>query len=121
MIKPNPNESGATPIRALVLREGAPATVEAVTPSSDGFSAVVGNKPMMIGMTSEYSLVLSSEPDESARPNLRVVDAGGPGMGLIAGACFVVKHNDSGRVVSLDDGDVVALRGYLEARRVGSC
>ncbi len=116
------NKKSVAPVRVLVMREGAPAVVESLPPTGESFASVVGENPLMVGMTSEYSLVLSGEPTAKARPNLRVIEAGGPGNGLIAGTCFVVKHNGSnGAVVSLDDADIVALRGYIEARRVGAC
>lgn len=115
------NKKSVAPVRILVMREGAPAVVECIPPTGESFANLVGDKPLMVGMTSDYSLVLSGEPADKARPNLRVVDAGGPGMGLIAGPCFVIKHAATGSVVSLDDCDIVALRGYMEARRVGAC
>lgn len=108
-------------VRALVLREGRPAIVEAIDPTPEGFAALVGGEPLVLPLTDDYLLLLANEAPTSARPNLRLIDAGDPGTGLVAGTCVVMKANEIGSLTSLSEGEAAALRGALEGRRVGSC
>lgn len=108
-------------IRALVLRESLPAVVEGINPSEDGFAALVGGDPFVVPLTDDFLLLLCREAPASARPNLRLIDAGDPGTGLVAGTVVVMKASESGSLVSLSDAEITALRGALEGRRVGSC
>lgn len=113
-----PSLSTASSLRSIVLREGRPAVVEQVAPNTDAFAHLVGGEPMILPLTDDYAVIFAQ--DGSPRPNVRVIDAGGPGLGMIPGTCFVLRHHD-GSLASLDDGDIAALRGWLEARRIGVC
>lgn len=108
-------------IRAIVLREGRPAVVESVDTSEDGFAALVGGDPIVVPLTDDYLLLLSREAPATARPNLRLIDSGDHGTGLVAGTVVVMKASEVGSLVSLSDAEITGLRGALEARRVGSC
>lgn len=108
-------------IRALVLREGRPAVVEAIDPTEDGFAALVGGDPFVVPLTDDYLLLLCREAPVQARPNIRLIDSGDPGTGLVAGTVVVMKASDVGSLISLSDAEITALRGALEGRRVGSC
>lgn len=113
-----PSMSTSLPLRALVMREARPAVVEGVAANTEAFARLVGGEPMILPLTDDYAIIFGE--NGSKRPNVRVIDAGGPGFGMIPGTCFVVRHRD-GALSSLDDGDVAALRGWLEARRIGVC
>lgn len=113
------NTATSTPtLRVLMMREGRPATVETVGATPDAFAKAVQGEPVIMPITDQFSLVLPH--GTRARPNLRIIDAGGPGFGMICGSCFVVRQHEDG-LASLSDGDVAVLRGFMEARRVGVC
>ncbi len=108
-------------IRALVLREGRPAVVESIDPTEDGFATLVGGDPFVVPLTDDYLLLLCREAAATARPNIRLIDSGDPGTGLVAGTVVVMRASEGGSLISLSDAEITALRGALEGRRVGSC
>jgi hypothetical protein len=114
------SSSSDRPLRALVLREGRPATVESVSSETDEIAKIVGGEPMVLPLNAQYALVFAREG--ASRPNVRVIDAGsiGAGVGTISGTC-VIFGRCLAQLTSLEEGDITPLRGWLEARRVGVC
>lgn len=108
-------------IRVLLLKEGRPASVVNVEATAETFGVVVGGEALMIGMTDRFSLIVSKDTPAKCRGNVRVVDSGSIACGHVAGDVFVVQHDERGALVSMDEGSLAAMRGYLEGRRVGAC
>jgi hypothetical protein len=94
-----------------------------VLSSPEGFSSLLGGSPpVVICLTSDFSLVISRKAPKGAQANVSVAsEAGGEGNGLIFGPVFAVQRDAHSSLVDMDEGSAAALRGFLGGRRVGAC
>lgn len=108
-------------IRVLLFKQGRPASVVNVEPTAETFGVVVGGEPIMLNMTDHFSMIVAKDAPAKGRGNVRVLDVGEPSCGHVAGDVFVVEHDDNGKLVSMGEASITAMRAYLESRRVGAC